>query len=87
MGDIIGVDLETSDEVVELDHALFVPPPGGLQVVGDVTVANEACIIGCFLSGPNEGGTCIVLDDDGATKCLSPAETVEDCEMIREACH
>ena len=82
------VDLETSDAVVELEHALFVPPSEGPQLAGEPAVANDVCIVGCFLHGPEGAGACIVYADDGSLKCgvTISAGDVAGCESFAEAC-
>ena len=79
--EVVGVDED--DSVVELDGALFVPPSDQPQTLGDQVFANEACFIGCVFTPSGDSGTCVVFLEGG--QLIAPAETVEDCEALRDA--
>lgn len=81
------VEVENGEEVEELDGALFVPPSEEPQVLGKHVFANEECFIGCLLSAPSTNGICIVYSDEGTAALVSPAQTVEDCEALRDEFH
>lgn len=86
VADATVVDLDTSEVIVELEDAVFVPPSAGPQLVGFPAVANDVCILGCFVGVPASQGSCIVYADDGTVKCMSPAGDVAGCESFAEAC-